>query len=65
MKIKANGRFVAKVTLVGPVKQVPNHKGELSGRASGRKVTGKITDVTLAKAKGCRTGYNETFTART
>jgi hypothetical protein len=64
IKIKANGRFSAKVTLVGPVATVANHKGSLTGKVSGGKVTGSIKDLTLAQGTGCKTGYNETFSAR-
>ena len=65
IKIKANGTFSASVTLVGPAAAVPNHKGRLTGKASGGRVTGKIKDLTLASGSGtCKTGYDETFSAR-
>ncbi len=59
--IKANGKFAARVTLVGPVKSVKSVKGSLTGKAKGRAVSGKIVDLALKHAK-CN-GYTETFSA--
>jgi hypothetical protein len=60
--IASNGTFSKKITLVGPVKSVPNHSGKLTGKVSGTTVTGSIIDETLNKPGQCN-GYTETFSA--
>jgi hypothetical protein len=61
--INAAGHFSINIALVAPVKQIPNHKGTLTGTAAGSHVTGSIVDVTQEHAKFCQHGYNETFKA--
>lgn len=62
--IKSNGTFSARITLVGPVKSVPNEPATLKGKASGNTVTGKIVDQSpFLKTAKCN-GYTETFTVK-
>jgi hypothetical protein len=61
VKINAKGKFSATVTLLPPVKSIPNAKGSLTGTASGSTVHGKIVDLKTAHFK-CN-GYTETFAA--
>jgi hypothetical protein len=61
VNIASNGTFSKKITLVGPVKSVPNAPGMLTGKVSGTTVTGRIVDTKLATSS-CN-GYTETFTA--
>jgi hypothetical protein len=63
VRIHANGAFLAKITLVGPVAAVKSAPGTLQGKASGGKVTGKIVDTSSYFTPGTCNGYTETFTA--
>jgi hypothetical protein len=56
--IPANGKFSKKTTLKILTFHAP---GEVSGKASGRKVTGKVVQFLHGKPNRC---YVETFTAR-
>jgi hypothetical protein len=63
IKIDRNGKFSANLTLVGPVKSVPNETGKLSGKVSGKTATGTIADISQERKSFCPQGYNEKFTA--
>lgn len=55
-------RFSATVTFKGLVPSIPSKQGKVTGKFSGRKVTGTVVIPSLKSTTGCLS-YSETYTA--